>query len=288
MPVARCEGTGGWIEVEGPWLTVHRTDSRFAVAPRVLPCQALSHATIKDASRLRRGHLQLWFGATVLVPVGSDEDPNMIGFNHEQREAFRACYEYLWGVIRTNEAGSVDVAAVYQAANDPLVAWLADRERAREQEAAASARQAEEQELHRIEKLAGKIGPIAAARQDILNSAVASATGERCWLAIKRLPDLLLGGEQVFVVAECFLGTNLGTAVLTNLRLMFVRTGFSGDQVDALPLRDIAAVTTSQKLTKGALHVQASVGLVEFSGVRMEDLQRLDEALRLAVGRYLR
>ena len=139
------------------------------------------------------------------------------------------------------------------------MAWLADRERAREQEAAASARQTEERELHRIEKLARKIGPTAAARQDILNSAVASATGERCWLALKGLPNLLLGGEQVFVVAECFLGDNLGTVV-----------------------------TTAQKLTRGTLRVQASVGLVEFRDVRMEDLRRLDEALRLAVGRCLR
>lgn len=288
MLVTRFEGTGGWIDVEGAWLTVHRTDSRFAVAPRVLPCQALSHVTIKDATRLRRGHLQLWFGGLVLAPVGSAEDPNMIGFGHDQREAFHALYEYLWGVIRTNEAGGGDVAAAYEAANDPLVAWLADRERVHEREAAAGARQTEQRELHRIEKLARKIGPTAAARQDILNSAVASATGERCWLALKRLPELLLGGEQVFVVAECFLGNHLGTAVLTNLRLVFVRTGFSGDQVDALRLGEITAVTTAKKLAKGALRVQASGGLVEFRDVRVEDLRRLDEALRLAVGRHLR
>jgi hypothetical protein len=269
------EGAGGWIAVEGTTLTVHRTDSKSAVdiGPRALPFQALSRVAIEDATRLRRGHIQLCFGAGVLVPVGSDGDPNMIRFGYEQREQFRALYEYLLGVARTNESNGVDVAAAYEGANDPLVAWLADQ-----------ARQQQEADLQRIGKLARKIGPEAASRQDIMAAGIASATGARCWLTLKHLPGLLLGAEQVFVVAECFLGNNLGTVVLTNQRIMFVSTKFSGDQVEALRLGEVTAVAATEKLLKGALRVQTLRGVVEFQDIRIEDLRRLNESLRLAVG----
>lgn len=148
----------------------------------------------------------------------------------------------------------------------------------------SNSRRKQDEHRQRFDKLARKVGPEAAARQDIMASGVASATGERCWLALKRLPRLLLGGELVFVVAECYLDDVLGTVVLTNQRLMFVNTKFSGDQVQALRTGEIIAVSTTVKVLKGALQAQTSRGVVEFRGLRIEDLRRLDESLRLVVG----
>ena len=284
--MVRYEGVGGWVEIGPASLTVCRTDlSPEPLPPRVLPFQALSGVELKDATRLRRGRLHLWFGGSVLVPVGSDEDPNTIGFTYGQREVFRGLHEYLWNVVRMNEAQDIDVAVAYEAANDPLVAWLAQRERARaksEEDRVAGEYAAEQQ---RIAEFARKIGPEAAAREDIMAAGLASATGDRCWLVLKRLPGLLLGGEQVFVVAECFAGNDLGTVVLTNQRLMFVETKFSGNEVSVIQLREIRAVAGNQKITQGVLHVQTLRGLVvEFRRLKGEDLAHLDEALRLALG----
>lgn len=270
--MVRYEGIGGWIAVEGTTLTVLRMDSR-GIGPRVLPFQALSRVTFKDATRLRRGHIRLCFGAGVQAPDESDDDPNLIKFGYENRERFRALYEYLQGVVRTNESSGADTATAYEAANDPLMFWRA-----------AQAQRQQDEHRQRLEKLTRKIGPEAAARQDIMAAGIASATGERCWLALKRLPGLLLGGEMVFVVAECFLGDGLGTVVLTNQRVMFVNTKFSGDQVQVLRLSEIIAVAASTKLLKGTLQVQTPTGVVEFGGLRIEDLQRLDESLRLVAG----
>ncbi|MFD8544168.1 SHOCT domain-containing protein [Streptomyces sp. NPDC059649] len=284
--MVRYEGAGGWVEIGPASLTVCRTDQRPSpLPPRVLPLQALSGVELKDATRLRRGHLHLWFGGGVLVPVGSDEDPNTIGFTYGQRETFRGLHEYLWNVVSTNEAQDIDVAAAYEAANDPLVAWLAHRERALERAAEDRAAREHAAEQQHIDRLARKVGPEAAAREDIMAAGLASATGDRCWLVLKRLPGLLLGGEQVFVVAECFLGSDLGTVVLTNQRLMFVNTKFSGPELNTLHLGEIRAVAGTQKVTQGVLRVETLRGLVvEFGGLKGEDLARLDEALRLAVG----
>ncbi|WP_033440983.1 SHOCT domain-containing protein [Saccharothrix sp. NRRL B-16314] len=266
------EGTDGWIGVEGTTLTILRTDNRD-IGPRTLPFQALSRVTLREATRLRRGHIQLCFGTGVRVPKGADDVPNMIRFGYERREQFRALYEYLQGVVRTNVSTGVDMAAAYEAANDPLAVWQV-----------AQARRQQDEHRQRIDKLARKIGPEAAARQDIMAAGIASATGERCWLVLKHLPGLLLGRELVVVVAECFLGNVLGTVVLTNQRVMFVNTKFSGDQVQVLRLGEIIAVSASVKLFKGALKVQTLRGAMEFSGLRIEDLQRLDESLRRVDG----
>ncbi|WFB10602.1 SHOCT domain-containing protein [Streptomyces sp. LX-29] len=284
--MVRYEGAGGWIELGPASLTVCRTDRRPAPLPsRVLPLQALSDVEFKDATRLRRGHLQLCFGGRALVPAGSDEDPNTIGFGHGQREAFRGLAEHLRHVVATNEAQGVDVAAAYAAAADPLLAWLTQQGVARaraEEDRAARAHAAEQQHIAR---LAQKLGPEAAAREDIMASALASATGDRCWYVLKRLPGLLLGGEQVFVVAECFVGSDLGTVVLTNQRLLFVRTRFSGEELFVLHLAEIRMAAGSQKVTHGVLRVETMRGLVlEFERLKGEDLARLDEALRPAVG----
>ncbi|QKW27421.1 SHOCT domain-containing protein [Streptomyces seoulensis] len=288
--MARYEGAGGWVEVGPATLTVCRTDRRpEPLAPRVLPLGALSGVEVKDATRLRRGRLHLWFGGRVLVPVGSDEDPNTIGFTYGQREAFRTLYDYLWSVVRTNEAQDVDVAAAYEAAADPLVAWLAGRERVRKEAEEERAVAEDAARRDRAARLARDIGPRAAARQDIMAAGLASATGERCRSALKALPGLLLGDEQVFVVAECSLGDggtgSPGTVVLTQLRLLFVRSGFSRDEVSALYLREVRTVASRQKVTRGSMQVETLQGVVvEFNGLRTEDLARLDEALRLAVG----
>ncbi|MYR55400.1 SHOCT domain-containing protein [Streptomyces sp. SID625] len=287
--MARYEGVGGWVEVGPTTLTVCRTDMRpEPLAPRVLPSRALSGVQLKDATRLRRGRLHLWFGGQVLVPVGSDEDPNTIGFTYGQREAFRTLYDYLWSVVQTNEAQDVDVAAAYQAAGDPLVTWLAERERARKEaeEERAAAEDAAQQE--RATRLARDIGPQAAARRDIMAAGLASATGERCGSALKALPGLLLGDEQVYVVAECYLGdgsTSTGTVVLTQLRLLFIQSKFTRNEVSALYLKEVRTVASRQKVIKGSLQVETLQGdIVEFNGLKAEDLARLDEALRLAVG----
>ncbi|MCF3176893.1 SHOCT domain-containing protein [Streptomyces sioyaensis] len=285
--MVRYEGAGGWVEIGAASLTVCRTDQRPRPLPaRVLPFQALSGVELKEATRLRRGRLHLWFGGGVLVPVGSDEDPNTIGFTYGQREAFRGLHEHLWNVVRTNDAQDIDVAAAYEAANDPLVAWLADRERAQERAAEDRAARERAAEQQHIDRLARKVGPQAAAREDIMAAALASATGDRCWLTLKHLPGLLLGGEQVFVVAECFLGSDLGTVVLTNQRLMFVQDKFSGPELSALHLGEIRAVAGTEKVTQGGvLRVETLQGVVvEFGRLKGEDLARLDEALRLAVG----
>ncbi|WP_106516493.1 SHOCT domain-containing protein [Streptomyces himastatinicus] len=286
--MVRYEGVGGWVEIGPASLTICRTDLRpEPLPPRVLPFQALSGVELKDATRLRRGRVHLWFGGRVLVPVGSDEDPNTIGFTYGQREVFRALHEYLRNVVRTNETQDVDVAEAYEAANDPLVAWLAQRERARErsEEVRAAGEYAAEQQ--RIAAFARKVGPEAAAREDIMAAGLASATGDRCWLVLKGLPGYLLGGEQVFVVAECRLGddTGPGTVVLTNQRLIFVKTKFSGNELSVLRLAEIRAVAGKQKITQGVLQVETLRGLVvEFGGLKGEDLAHLDEALRLAIG----
>ncbi|MFF8023309.1 SHOCT domain-containing protein [Streptomyces sp. NPDC007896] len=285
--MVRYEGVGAWVEIGPASLTVCRTDLRpDPLPPRVLPFQALSGVELKDATRLRRGRLHLWFGGRVLVPVGSDEDPNTIGFTYGQREVFRGLHEYLGNVVRTNEAQNIDVAAAYEAANDPLVAWLAQRERAREraEEDRAAHELAAEQE--RIARFARKVGPAAAAREDIMAAGLASATGDRCSYVLKRLPGYLLGEEQVFVVAECRLSDlGTGTVVLTNQRLMFVKDKFSGDELSVLQLGEIRAVAANQKITQGVLQVETLRGLVvEFEGLKGEDLARLDEALRLAIG----
>ncbi|WP_246097457.1 SHOCT domain-containing protein [Streptomyces botrytidirepellens] len=286
--MVRYEGVGGWVEIGPASLTVCRTDLRpEPLPPRVLPFQALSGVELKDATRLRRGRLHLWFGGRVLVPVGSDEDPNTIGFTYGQREVFRALHEYLWNVVRANEAQDIDVAVAYEAANDPLVAWPAQRERARERSEADRAAGEYAAEQQRIAEFARKVGPEAAAREDIMAAGLASATGDRCRYVLKRLPGYLLGGEQVFVVAECRLGddTGPGTAVLTNQRLMFVKSTFSGNELSVLRLAEIRAVAGKQKITQGVLQVETLRGLVvEFGGLKGEDLARLDEALRLALG----
>ncbi|MBB4889715.1 SHOCT domain-containing protein [Streptomyces netropsis] len=283
--MVRYEGIGGWIEVEEASLTMCRTDGGSAnIGPRTLPLRALSGVAVKEATRLRRGHIQLWFGACALVPVGSDEDPNMIGFGHGQRETFRSLHEYLAAVVRTNEAQDVDVAAAYAAARDPLAAWVAGREQAFEQAESARSEQQREAERQRIETLARKIGPEAASRPDIMAAGLASATGDRSWYVLQSLPALLLGGEQVFVVAECFSGNDLGTLVLTNQRLVLVRSKLSGHQVEVLRLGEIRAVSADSKITKGVLRVDTVRGVIEFHGIRIEDLKRLDESLRLAIG----
>ncbi|MGW2035218.1 SHOCT domain-containing protein [Streptomyces sp. NPDC001761] len=286
--MTRYEGVGGWVEVDPATLTVCRTDLKpKPLAPRVLPLQALSGVQMKDATRLRRGRLHLWFGGQVLVPVGSDEDPNTIGFTYGQREAFRTLYDYLWSVVQTNEAQDVDVAAAYQAAGDPLVTWLAERDRARKEaeEERAAAEDAAQRE--RATRLARDIGPQAAARQDIMAAGLASATGERCGSALRALPGLLLGGEQVYVVAECYLGDSMdtGTVVLTQLRLLFIQSKFTRNEVSALYLKEVRTVASRQKVIKGSVQVETLQGdVVEFNGLKTEDLARLDEALRLAVG----
>lgn len=270
--MVRYEGIGGSITVEGTTLTVLRMDGR-GIGPRILPFQALSGVVFKDATRLRRGHIHLSFGAGVQLPDGPDDDPNLIKFGYQDRERFRELHEYLRGVVRTNESTGTDTAAAYEAANDPLKRWLA-----------AQAQRRHDEHRQQIEKLARAIGPEAAARPDIMTAATASASGERCWLVLKRLPGLLLGGETVFVVAECLLGTELGTVVLTNQRVMFVSTKFTRDQVHVLSLTEIIAVAASPKFLKGTLQVQTSTGVVAFDGLRIDDLQRLDESLRLVVG----
>lgn len=286
--MTRYEGTGGWIETGPASLTVCRTDlSPDPLPPRVLPFRALSGVELKDATRLRRGRLHLWFGGRVLIPVGSDEDPNTIGFTYGQREVFRDLHEYLWNVVSTNEAQDTDVAAAYEAANDPLVAWLAQRELARERAEKDRAAREDAAERQRVARLARKVGPKAAAREDIMAAGLASATGDRCWYDLKRLPGLLIGGEQVFVVAQCWLGDGLGTVVLTNQRLMFVNSKFSGAELSVLRLGEIRAVTGTPKLTHGDLRVESTRGLVaNFQRLKREDLARLDEALRLAMGSH--
>ncbi|MER5548976.1 hypothetical protein ABT072_42770 [Streptomyces sp. NPDC002589] len=81
--------------------------------------------------------------------------------------------------MRTNEAQDIDVTVAYEAANDPLVAWLAERDRARakaEEDRAAKEHAAEQQ---RIARLARKVGPQAAAREDIMGAGLASVTRDR-------------------------------------------------------------------------------------------------------------
>ncbi|WP_369368647.1 SHOCT domain-containing protein [Streptomyces sp. CG4] len=52
-----------------------------------------------------------------------------------------------------------------------------------------------------------------------------------------------------------------------------------------LQLGEIRAVAVNQKITQGVLQVETLRGLVvEFEGLKGEDLARLDEALRLALG----
>ncbi len=295
--MVRYEGAGGWVEIGPTTLTVFRADLRpDLLAPRVLPFQALSGVELKDATRLRRGQLHLWFGRGVLVPVGSDEDPNTIGFTYGQREEFRVLYEYLWNVVRTNDAQDVDVAAAYDAANDPLVAWLAGHERAREraEEERAAAKQAAKEkraaaeqtaEEKRIARFVDRIGPEAAAREDIMTAGLASVTGAHCWLALKHLPGFLLGGEYVFLVAEGFFDGDLGAIVLTNQRLMFVKATFSGAEVSTLYLREIRTVARMQNTSRRTLQVESQRGhVVEFRCHKVEDFTLLDEALRQILG----
>jgi hypothetical protein len=283
------EGSGGLVDVQTSSITVHRTDAKARqaeadIGPRTLPLAALSHVTFKNATRLTSGHIQLQFGGTTLVDAGSPEDPNMINFSYGQREAFAQAYEYLRHVVEANWAAGVDVAAVYADAQDPLVEWLAARDQAQETARAAEADRDRQAEAARLHHLAKKIGPDAASRRDIMAAAIASVSAPRAWLGIKRLPRYLHGGEQVLVIVEADYDAKTGIVVLTNQRLVFLRTGFSSDQIVGLRLGAIVSVSTSMRLLKGSLHVQTPRGDAIFDRVDADDLELLADSLRAALG----
>ena len=108
------KGYGGTVELHDDQIVIRREGAVAKIggqgATREIPCSALSGVTLKPATRLVNGYLQLQLGG---APVRDHRgDPNSILFRHKDSARFEELADILQQRIADNVAQGVDPTAV--------------------------------------------------------------------------------------------------------------------------------------------------------------------------------
>ena len=108
------KGYGGTVELHDDQIVIRREGAVAKIggqgATREIPCSALSGVTLKPATRLVNGYLQLQLGG---APVRDHRgDPNSILFRHKDSARFEELADILQQRIADNVAQGVDPTAI--------------------------------------------------------------------------------------------------------------------------------------------------------------------------------
>ena len=108
------KGYGGTVELHDDQIVIRREGAVAKIggqgATREIPCSALSGVTLKPATRLVNGYLQLQLGG---APVRDHRgDPNSILFRHKDSARFEELADILRRRVADNVAQGVDPTAV--------------------------------------------------------------------------------------------------------------------------------------------------------------------------------
>lgn len=263
----KYEGHNGQITVEGEALILTRdgmmAKAAFGKSPaRRIPLQAVSGVSLREATRLQNGWLQLHLGGkqgASLSAVTAPSDGDTVLFTHGKREHWQQLYGWLQTVVEKNRTTGVDPKFV---TFDPPKAVLRQEEKRQKGEAAG------------------------------LRPDIAEAASRLGWQLggkreIKKLHEHVHPGEAVEYIAQGTYAGNQGIVVLTSTRMLFLFHGIMSQTLEDFPYRSLSSVQSNAGLVTGDLTVHASGNRAVISQIVKQDLKHLADALRerIATGR---
>ncbi|MFE7128947.1 PH domain-containing protein [Streptomyces sp. NPDC057617] len=102
---------------------------------------------------------------------------------------------------------------------------------------------------------------------------------------IAKLPEVLWEGETVDMLATGIYGKGNGLVVMTNMRLIFLKHGIMGQQLEDFPYPKISSVQWQGGMIMGTMTVFASGNKAEIKSMPKDNGKALADKLRMVLAR---
>jgi hypothetical protein len=230
----KYEGDNGQLEIREGQLVITRQGMRARAAfgkdvpERQVPLEALSGITLKEATRLKSGWLQLMFGGQDEAPLSmgtAASNANTITFAHKKQESFRELHDRLLGIVKENSEAGTDPGQVEW---DQMSGQLGRFEKG------ASPEKIEK--TSKLEKLVGQAEEHLEANEEV----VAAVQGS---YEVKRM-----GADSI----------RKGALIATDRRILFYAKKMGGYDLESFPYDHVSSIEMSKGMTGHSITLYAS------------------------------